>query len=857
MSRRVSSKELRPLSHSEHKRIKTLEELCSLGDDQSKTSTLIQALDIHPRDTNKLHVPRPPKGLQKPALAACVRKTQPADEVRSAMGGAVVAHPVTQDPDSQSVDYTGFEGLWFDAQGMILPHSILGSLEDFRSYLEDEGETELVKQIPKAQGDPLCEARGRHHSEGVENGGGLPSGCRNIQSNALQRWRTHMRLRRRQQQLLSDSLNTPVECLLMNQANRFRETQEQRELLNQVMPLIHSGYGYRVGSEFWSLPQHYGDEVSGITATLTQTEQGRREPVTRIAQPSSIRQESGITCADTLRPASRTWDQSAYLQHQRQELREVLLDTEIKKPDIDGLEVIGSGKPSTSVMMRRSPLLEEKEEEEERMEIKKDNLDPLAQYDDVRLDALSIPALRFCGHLASWTGTSATKQGEIGISGTITFEALTGERASSHLELHNEGSTAIFYSWQQLLIPQSFPHLRSQTKSPVFYFNSSSGVILPGDAQRMEFIFKSKEPGIKTELWQLNTHPMLMQGASMQVTLRGVALYQDKTADQRLFIEKKLEKIVVVELCRSIAYEVLQGVQTPERPSSPAELYITEEHEFLSKNPKLQYHDQTVEDLKKLWQEVNPGHPWDLSVDTLRQAVLSLPEPESAQERSLAQLNSLHLQLSEPSELKYHLTAAAIGQQLWRKMLDTMVVEAMWLRNLLGLPERDTWFDKKEESLICDADAADNRDDRSEKRGQAGAKEERSGVRSTLKDVNKGESKSATTEKSVELESRKKGKRRDEAGKRTREKRGKESASLTDTHPESVSQQPPDDQNVEADTMDIYTRLLHKKVYALMEDLVDSLCDLMDDLNEGDEQETHTLFPHESQAQKPTEYMPH
>lgn len=47
----------------------------------------------------------------------------------------------------------------------------------------------------------------------------------------------------------------------------------------------------------------------------------------------------------------------------------------------------------------------------------------------------------------------------------------------------------------------------------------------------------------------------------------------------------KLEKIVVVKLCRSIVYEALQGVHTPKRPSSPAELYITEEQEFLSKNP--------------------------------------------------------------------------------------------------------------------------------------------------------------------------------------------------------------------------------------------------------------------------------
>lgn len=43
-------------------------------------------------------------------------------------------------------------------------------------------------------------------------------------------------------QLFQDLLDRPVENLLMNQANGFRETQEQREFLNQVLPLIHSGY---------------------------------------------------------------------------------------------------------------------------------------------------------------------------------------------------------------------------------------------------------------------------------------------------------------------------------------------------------------------------------------------------------------------------------------------------------------------------------------------------------------------------------------------------------------------------------------------------------------------------------------
>lgn len=39
--------------------------------------------------------------------------------------------------------HSGSMGFRFDEHGMILPHTILGSLEDYRSYLEAKGETEV------------------------------------------------------------------------------------------------------------------------------------------------------------------------------------------------------------------------------------------------------------------------------------------------------------------------------------------------------------------------------------------------------------------------------------------------------------------------------------------------------------------------------------------------------------------------------------------------------------------------------------------------------------------------------------------------------------------------------------------
>lgn len=51
--------------------------------------------------------------------------------------------------------------------------------------------------------------------------------------------------------------------------------------------------------------------------------------------------------------------------------------------------------------------------------------------------------------------------------------------------------------------------------------------------------------------------------------------------------QNKLEKTVVENLCRSIVHEVVVRVRAPERPESPAELYITEEQLFQNKNPKV------------------------------------------------------------------------------------------------------------------------------------------------------------------------------------------------------------------------------------------------------------------------------
>ncbi|XP_014912506.1 MYCBP-associated protein isoform X1 [Poecilia latipinna] len=769
-----------------------MQEESSRSSDPDATNTAGNSRSSCPQCNEQLLKPRPPKSHPNPERG----------EVLNGDGNVTEAAP----PAKESPHLDISEYLRFDEHGMILPHCILGSLDDFQTYLEARGEKHLLKHFPKPLRDPASEANMEPRTDSSD-------GEISHQSNALQNWDKHMTYRRRKQKELSDSLNWPVENLLMNQDKHLRETKEQKEILNQVMPLAYSGYGYTVGGEFWSLPLRLGDELTGIATTLTQTERGLKKPITHVGHPGTIHREMGIVSTEIERPATRPWAQSAFLQRRTQELEHIVDDVDLKNLDMSQLEVIGTGKLHTSLSERQDLLLQNEEKENVVMEDEKFDRDSLEGTDDDQAQALPYPALRINGQLAEWTGHPTSDKGEVGVSTSVLFKTQTGEIVSTDMELRNEGNTVIFYSWKKLPRRLSLSHLYQQKDRVRFYFRSSSGVIHPSETQQLEFIFKSEEQGLWTEIWVLNTIPVLLRGASIQIRLSGVAIKLDQTADQRSFLENKLEKIVVEKYCRSMLNGLVRVIYVPERPKSPAELYLTEEQLFQNKNPRLRYHYQPVEALKTLWQQVNPEGTWDLSFNTLRQAVLSLPDEDPIKEESISQLKSLHLQLCDPPARKHHLlTPAIIGRQLWINLLDLMGTEACRLRAAMGLPEKDTWSD------VGSLSPSD------ERRDSLGGAEKR------MKMKELGRSDSKEYDSSLEF-CVTKNKRTDHAGKRSKDRQNKES--------ESDFSLLSDLENAEEETLLIYKKALHKKVYIWMEELVCNLCDLMEEIKVGDGQTPH------------------
>ncbi|XP_050977430.1 MYCBP-associated protein isoform X1 [Labeo rohita] len=780
---RISKRETRPRSPSDKKLTRGCEEISSssscVGEEDHSPALNghdIQSLAITAQDLERLRVPKPPSDSQKPKsmTRAYVRKTRPPDEVSRAVR-VTVARPLPQDDaPPHPFEYAGPGGPRFDAHGMVLPHSILGSLEDFRMEMQLRGETELVQRIPNQQKRPplWMEDENDNYKAEVHSETGWDH-----QSHALQHWCRHMTERRRQQDFISRFLQKPAGSLLMNRSSAFRRVQEQRDLISTALPALSAGHGRRVGSEFWSVPQHYGDEMSGITATLTQTQRGNCPAVTRVTQPLSTRLETGNVPCEAVNGA---WEQSLYLQKRLHELKDVLKD--FSPPEADGLEVVGSGLPIASC----SPLPDEREDEDEEQ---KENQAPLAAYEDVLMDVELRPALRVCGDLAPWTGSTSSHQGQEGVSVRLMFETVTGQSVSADLELKNEGSTAIYYSWEKLT--------QTHTLTQHFYFNSTTAVILPGSTKRISFIFKSVSAGIMTEVWLLNTHPVLMGGASLRVTLRGVALEQDNNAQQRAALEKELEQKASVSLCGRIVRDLLRGVHTPERPSSPADLYITDEELFNTLNPHVQYQREPVEALRGLWEQVNgSGHmsPWDLSLNTLGQVLLSMPETEDeSKETGLNQFNSLILELQRPQIHSAPVTAHDVSVQLWRELLDGLVLESVRLRHTLGLQENNTWTDTSEEE-----------EERS--RGALLMKDERRRVSVRELQETRGAALTAVEEC---------GSMRKHVPEERKTDTGERDSSFTTEHSHTLQ--------------DTYRAALHTQVYVLMERMVDSLCDLLDD----------------------------
>ncbi|XP_031209183.1 MYCBP-associated protein isoform X2 [Mastomys coucha] len=835
----------------------------------------ILALAIKKEDLKKQHATQFGETGEKPVVTQkfIIRKLKPKDSSKRVYH--LVAHPANPDATTKPLDYSGPRDSFLNT-GQILPHQILGSLQDFKRIAVARGNTQLAKLIhiqpclmtlisakeePKPK-PPKEEKR--------------PPWAPPPQHNFLKNWRRHIALRKKQQEALSEHLKKPANELLMHTGESYRKIQEEREVIDRALPTQHDG---KATSWFWSPLEYLGDEMTGLLMTKKKTQRGLVEPITHIRKPFSIQVETGLPAQKD--PWYRyTWDRSLFLIYRRKELRSIMAELDFSQQDIDGLEVVGHGKPFSSVTVEEHlpPEKSQKSSSEDTA-----FLDSLTNLSDMVPMPILGPSLLFCGKPACWIrGSNAEDKRNVGIGVRLTFETLEGEKTSSELTVVNNGTVAIWYDWRRRPQQDSFQDLK-QSRTQRFYFNNREGVILPGKTKHFTFFFKSLNAGIFRESWEFGTHPTLLGGAVLQVTLRAISLTQDIFMDERKLLESKLAAHEAITIAQSVLQELLRGISTPERTPSPVDAYLTEEDLFHYRNPRLHYQHQVVQNLHQLWHQYteakaaeeealkplqetntlrdprdsslsqktglgiksvpqksimekllveegqdreNTRSPWDqerwnLCLEDFRQAVMTFPE-ELQREDALIQLNKAAMELCQEQKPLQSDLLHQMCLQLWRDVIDSLVSHSLWLRNLLGLPEKETvYLDLPDEQGQKSPPVTE-----SKVTGGKVGKEDRKGAqeKKQLGSRDKDDKRSPRTPGKEDRLNSKKQKAKDD-------KKVVKSASRD----RLLSEEPPTDNSTSSQepidplVMEKYTQRLHTEVYGLLDSLVTDVMVLADE----------------------------
>ncbi|XP_071165073.1 MYCBP-associated protein-like isoform X6 [Mytilus edulis] len=650
----------------------------------------IEKLQIKEEDLKNIVDTSPPKEKERSPKTAkvIVKKMKPESELNKPKPKIVtVARPAPPDAPIKVPDYSGFAGPRYSQDGSVLPHSLLGTFSEFKKIALEKGdlldvtvpggELERETSVPTLK----YEKKKRVHQP--------PSHAN--ENKALHNWQMKMIERKKQQGYISKLLQKNPEDLAMNAADNYRKIQEERYILDRTIPLTDYGKGYRVGSEFWKQQERFGDDDTGIHMTLTQNEKGYPQPVTHVGIPKSIRDEKGWHWAPThTAPVHYPWHKAPYLDKRKKELGKYIKELDPHKPEFDALEIIGTNQPQI-----KRPESEVDFVQEDRMsldDLDDQDIDGEKEPGDQTNQNVFGPSLNFAGQPARWIGDGYSYQGQVGIEGRVTFETYSGDRVTSYLYIVNDGTTAVYYDWKKLPKDNPFDLVHQQVQR--FYFNNSSGVILPGETMKFPFVFKSPNAGVFTEQWKFETRPVLCGGASLIVTLRGIALQEDKFQKEREQLERDLQQKQAEQIVRNILHNIINGIKIQDRPPSPVDAYITEEEIFSRNNPKLFYTHDAVQALKQLYAEINPEEKedriWDLSVEDLKDELMAMDDDDERKEDFLHQMNThvSKMSYSQSNPIKKDLYKA--GYELLLETVDNIVSESIAIRQVMGLPERES-----------------------------------------------------------------------------------------------------------------------------------------------------------------------
>ncbi|XP_047613820.1 MYCBP-associated protein isoform X3 [Phacochoerus africanus] len=814
----------------------------------------ILALAIKKEDLKKQHSPRLIETEDKPVTTQkfIIRKLKPKDRRRKVCH--LVAHPATPDAATKPLDYSG-PGDIFHGSDQILSHHILGSLHDFKRIALARGNTELVELIhtPPCLMTLISDTE-EPKREAPKEEKAHPPWAPPPQHNFLKNWQRNIALWKKQQEALSERLKKPVGELLMHMGETYRQIQEERELIDRALPRRPDGKVSGLTNGFWSRLEYLGDEMTGLVMTKTKTQRGLVEPITHIRKPRSIQAEMGL-------PPQKdawyryTWDRSLFLIYRRKELQIIMAELDFSQQKHVGIavrltfETLEGEKTSSELTVVNNGTVaiwydwRRRSQPDSFQDLKRNRMQRF--YFNNR-EGVILPGetKTFTFFFKSLNAGIFRECWEFG-----THPILLGG-ASLQVNLHAVSLAQDIFKDERKLLETKLASHEAVTVVENVLQELLRGILTPERAQSPvdaylteEDLFHHRNPRLHYQhqvvqnlhrLWcQCMILPPKTKEARPGEEERLSPRAQAATAPPAHCEEASMKVGSSVHL-KSPALdsqppwqdsEALRDTRDPlgsqkTRPGAKG----SQRKSLMEEIPVEGRPD--LESARRPWELGSlPPAQWNLCLESFRKAVMALPE-ENQREDALIKLNKAALDLcQEPrpvrSDFLYQMCL-----QLWRDVIDSLVSHSLWLRALLGLPEKETIYrDLPEEQdrkspPVTEIKVTSGRVGKEDRKGVAQEKKQL-GIR------DKEDKKAAKLPPGKEdrLNS-KKHKAKDD--KKPVKSSSRDRISLEAPAPDSTT---PSQEPIDPLVMEKYTQRLHTEVYGLLDALVTDLLVLAEELS--------------------------
>eukprot|EP01147_Barroeca_monosierra_P010956 gene10956-3028_t len=473
----------------------------------------------------------------------------------------------------------------------------------------------------------------------------------NRDARSLEHWNNTLKKWESQELRISQRTGLPIEQLNMQSHELYTKKLQLRHAVEEAMPAVESGKGFRVGSEFWSIHQ---PTKSNLFYTLTKTEKGERAPVEFSSRPERIQNEMHAGLAQY---RTRENQDDAYIMQRLHNL-EPYLDGLVKHvPDLEHLEVVGE----------RIPICKLDKVPVDSFDDMQDNMKPLDNSDEhnigevpddtsqADIENTSILDKKTSGfgdtqyenkstldtkhHIKATKPCVVFEVMEGGLPCThsgplssvtpydphegcfVLFHTVPGQRSQKSVRLRNIGPTVVYFKWEKLPCDNTIGRQRDTQKH--FFVDLEPNAILPGDYRDIHVRFLSQTSGVFTENWHFVMTPTALDSTPL-LAMCGVTECVDDFVHSAQPMMERMEKHQIEKMIRKMLDHVITNIAPRPRPATPEGRWRTDAPKFieLNQNTLESYREDVVHRLAAFYDKLTtPTVPAEESISVSKGAV--------------------------------------------------------------------------------------------------------------------------------------------------------------------------------------------------------------------------------------------